>query len=116
MRKPVLFLFLTALLVLAVSCNPDMAMERRLAGTWQRAVNEDTTYQMVFRTDGWAEISVFMNGELFDSTKAQWKIDGSMIVLTFSGKYPNAKPFSLEDDTLIIGGDTYQRVDPSGPS
>lgn len=65
-----------------------MVMERRLAGTWQRAVNEDTTYQMVFRTDGWAEISVFMNGELFDSTKAQWKVDGSMIVLTFSENTP----------------------------
>ena len=86
-------------------------MERRLAGTWQRAVNEDTIYQMVFGTDGWAEISTFLDGELIASTKAQWKVDGSMIVITFSGKYPNAKPFSLEDDdTLIYGDNTYQRV------
>ena len=111
MRKPVLFLFLTALLVLAVSCNPDMSVEERLAGTWQTAVNEDTIYQMVFGTDGWAEISTFKDGELIASTKAQWKVDGSMIVLTFSGKYPKTKPFSLEDDdTLIYGDNTYQRV------
>ena len=111
MRKSVLFLFLTALLVLAVSCNPDLAMERRLAGTWQTAVNEDTIYQMVFGTDGWVEISTFDDGKLIASTKAQWKVDGSMIVITFSGKYPNAKPFSLEDDdTLIYGDNTYQRV------
>ena len=111
MRKPTLFLLLTVLLVLAVSCNSDLAMERRLAGTWQTAVNEDTIYQMVFGTDGWAEISTFMDGELIASTKAQWKVDGSMIVITFSGKYPNAKPFSLEDDdTLIYGDNTYQRV------
>ena len=111
MRKPTLFLLLSVLLVLAVSCNPDMSVEERLAGTWQTAVNEDTIYQMVFGTDGWAEISTFMDGELIASTKAQWKVDGSMIVLTFSGKYPNAKPFSLEDDdTLIYGDNTYQRV------
>lgn len=111
MRKSILFLFLTALLVLAVSCNPDMSVEERLAGTWQRAVNEDTIYQMIFGTDGWVEISTFTDGELVASTKAQWKVDGSMIVLTFSGKYPNAKPFSLEDDdTLIYGDNTYQRV------
>ena len=111
MRKSILFLFLTALLVLAVSCNPDLAMERRLAGTWQTAVNEDTISQMVFGTDGWVELSTFDDGELIDSTKAQWKVDGSMIVITFGGKYPKAKPFSLEDDdTLIYGDNTYQRV------
>lgn len=106
-----MFLLLSVLLVLAVSCNPDMSVEERLAGTWQRAVNEDTIYQMVFGTDGWAEISTFMDGELIASTKAQWKVDGSMIVITFGGKYPKAKPFSLEDDdTLIYGDNTYQRV------
>lgn len=111
MRKPTLILLLSVLLVLAVSCNPDMSVEERLAGTWQRAVNEDTIYQMIFGTDGWVEISTFTDGELVASTKAQWKVDGSMIVLTFSGKYPNAKPFSLEDDdTLIYGDNTYQRV------
>lgn len=106
-----MILLLSVLLVLAVSCNPDMSVEERLAGTWQRAVNEDTIYQMIFGTDGWVEISTFTDGELVASTKAQWKVDGSMIVLTFSGKYPNAKPFSLEDDdTLIYGDNTYQRV------
>ena len=110
MRKSTLFLFLTALFVLAVSCSLDPATKEKFAGTWQRAVNEETTYQMVFGTDGWVEISTFEEGELLDSTKAQWKIDGSTIVFTF-GKYPNAKTFSFEDDdTLIIDGDTYRRV------
>lgn len=111
MRKPALFVLfaaLIALLVLAVSCNPDSAAEKRLAGTWQRTKG-DMTYQMILGTDGWATFKTFEKGVQEDSTEARWKVDGTRIVFTL-GQLAEAETFSLEGDTLVLGDHTYTRV------